>query len=57
MLKDSKRLALQKLANKMANEMMREDGLDPVKDQKLRVQYYMRARERLLLMAPEADER
>ena len=52
---DAKRRTLQKAANKLANEMMRKDGLDPVKDQTLRVQYYMRARADL--MAPEADER
>ena len=34
----------QKAANKLANERMRADGLDPVKDQRKRMQYYMAAR-------------
>ena len=40
--------AQQKAANKLANELMRADGLDPVKDQKLRVQYYIRAKADIL---------
>ena len=34
----------QKAANKLANERMRADGLDPVKDQRLRMRYYVAAR-------------
>ena len=47
--KDAHAREHQKRANALANEMMRAEGLDPVAQQKLRVQYYMRAREKILL--------
>ena len=49
MTKDAQAREYQKRANALANEMMRADGLDPAKDQKKRVQYYMLAREKMLL--------